>query len=344
MGKGEKKMNIIDKIKINIKSDLQRIILPESEDIRIIEAASIVQQERFAIPILIGDDEKIKDLALRNNINIDNIEIINPYTFKNTPLLIEKFYELRKDKGMTLEESRQILTTNYRYFGNMLVKYNYADGLVSGSISTTSETLRPALQIIKANKEEKIASSFFLMELSDKSLGSDGCFIYADCGMIQNPTSEELALIANSAAKTYKIFLDDEPRIAFLSHSTNGSSKCFDQEKVKKAVDIAKNEYQNLMLDGEMQFDTAIIPEIAQRKMPNSKVAGHANILIFPDLDAGNIAYKITERLAHAKAYGPLTQGLNKPVNDLSRGCDLNAIIGVIAITAFQAINNKKNV
>ncbi len=331
-------MNIIDEIKRKAGKKLVRIVLPETEDIRILKACSIVQKEGFAIPILIGEEEKIMELAQKEGVVLTDVLIINPKTYKKSADLVQAFYEIRKDKGITLDEAREIVLNNYRYFGNMLVKEGLAEGLVSGSVSTTSDTLRPALQIIKASFEEKIASSFFLMELEDKSLGHNGCFIYADCGMIQNPTSEELAFIAKSSAKTFSMFFEGEAKIAFLSHSTLSSSLCPDQDKVKQAVCLAKKNYSDLKLDGEMQFDAAIIPSIAEKKMPNSEVAGHANILIFPDLDAGNIGYKITERLAHAKAYGPLTQGLNKPVNDLSRGCDVDSIVGVIAITALQAI------
>lgn len=331
-------MSIIDDIKKKVSKGGVRIVLPETEDVRVLKACAIVKKEDFAIPILIGEEKRIQALAQSEGILLEDILIINPKTYEKTDYLVEQFYELRKNKGMSLEKASEIIRGDYRYFGNMLVKEGLADGLVSGSISTTSDTLRPALQIIKASPEEKISSSFFLMELDDKTLGCNGSFIYADCGMIQNPTSEELALIAKSSAKTFKLFFEEEARIAFLSHSTNSSSICEDQEKVKRAVSIAKKNYSDLKLDGEMQFDTAIVPEVAERKMPNSEVAGHANILIFPDLDAGNIGYKITERLAHAKAYGPLTQGLNRPVNDLSRGCSVDSIVGVIAITALQAI------
>lgn len=333
--------NIIDIIKERAKKDIKKIVLPESGDKRVIEAASIAQKEGFAHPILIGDEREVSHIAEANNIDISKVEIINPNSFSDIDKLINSFYEIRKNKGISIEEATRIITINSIYFGNMLVKLGYADGLVSGSISTSSDTLRPALQIIKANKKSSIASSFFLMELDDKRLGSNGCFIYTDCGMIQNPTSDELVKIASSAASTFKLFLEGEPNIAFLSHSTYGSSICPEQEKVKKAVLMAKSEYPSLNIDGEMQFDTAIIKEIADRKAPGSKVAGKANVLIFPNLDSGNIAYKITERLAKAKAYGPLTQGLNKPINDLSRGCSVLDIVGVIAITALQAIDSE---
>ena len=333
--------NIIDLIKNRAKKEVKKIVLPESYDPRVLEAASIIKNEGFAYPILVGEKEKIELLAQEHHIDVSDVEIINPKTFSESKKLIDHFYEMRKEKGLSLDEAFDIITTNFIYFGNMLVKDGYADGLVSGSISTSGDTLRPALQIIKANKRYGMASSFFLMEFDDKNLGNNGCFIFTDCGMIQNPTSEELVKIAVEAADTYKMLLEGDAKIAFLSHSTNSSSICPDQEKVAKAVSIAKRDYPNLDLDGEMQFDAAIVPDIAKRKFPNSKVAGHANILVFPDLDAGNIAYKVAERVAHAKAYGPLTQGLNKPINDLSRGCSVDDIVGVVAITALQAVHLK---
>ncbi len=326
---------IINKIKKLARKSIKKIVLPETDDLRVLKAAEKITREGFAKIILIGD-EKVNVMAKKNNINLDNIEIINPKESSFTKKLIEEFYNLRKHKGMTKEKAKEIITENYIYFGNMLVYSGYADGLVSGAKVTTSDTLRPALQIIKTKKDIKTASCFFLMELDDKSLGENGCFIYADCGMNQNPSSEELVEIAKTSNDTFKLLLNSTPKIAFLSHSTNSSSICKDQEKVAIAANTFKEKYPDILSDGEMQFDTAIIPEIAKAKMPNSKIAGHANTLIFPDLDAGNIGYKIAERLAHAKAYGPITQGLNKPVNDLSRGCNVDDIIGVVAITSLQ--------
>jgi len=332
-------MNTIEKIKQRAKLNIKKIILPETDDIRVLEAASKTQKEGFAEVILIGKEEQINLLSSKNNIDLTSIKIIDPLTFENQDTIINDFYELRKNKGLTLEKAKEIMTTNYIYFGTMLVKENYADGLVCGAVCTSADTLRPALQIIKTADNTSIASSFFLMELNDKTLGKDGCFIYSDCGMIQNPTSEELVEIAASSAKTFELLLEDKPNIAFLSHSTMNSSICPDQEKVKNAVLLAKEKYPNLNLDGEMQFDASIIKEVAKMKAPNSKVAGHANCLIFPNLDAGNIGYKITQRLANANSYGPITQGLKKPINDLSRGCSAEDIVGVIAITALQAQN-----
>lgn len=332
-------MCIINKIKEKTKKNIKTIVLPETEDIKVLKAAEIVKKENFAKIILIGNENKLKESAKKNKIDLDAIEIIDPTSFKDLDKLINSFYELRKEKNITLDMAKETITNNYIYFGTMLVKENYADGLVCGSICTTANTLRPALQIIKTKKSSKIASTFFLVEVKDKCFGKDGCFIYADCGMNQNPTSEELVEIAASSNETFNLILEDKANIALLSHSTFSSSICKDQEKVKKAAEIAKEKYPNINIDGEMQFDAAIIPEVAEKKAPNSTVAGKANTLIFPDLDAGNIAYKITQRLAHANVYGPITQGLAKPINDLSRGCSVEDIIGVIAITALQANN-----
>lgn len=330
-------MNIIESIKERAKQDIKKIVLPETEDIRVLKAARTTTDEGFCEVILVGDKEKAYTLAKENSIDISDIEFIDPKEFSDTNKLINEFYELRKNKGITLENAKDIIMNNYLYFGCMLVKLGLADGQVSGAIHSSSDTLRPALQIIKTKEDINTASCFFLMDLVDKEFGSNGTFIYSDCGMNQNPTSEQLVDIAKSSADTFKQLVEDEARIAFLSHSTFGTSKCSDVEKVQNAVNMFKEKYSNYVADGELQFDAAVVPEVAKIKAPNSKVAGCANVLIFPDLDAGNIAYKITERLAHAKAYGPITQGLKMPVNDLSRGCNYQDIVGAIAITALQA-------
>ena len=330
-------MNIIESIKERVKKDIKTIVLPEAEDVRVLKAARTTTDEGFSKVILVGDKEKVSTIAQANNIDISDIEFIDPKSFNDTDKLINEFYELRKHKGITLEDAKNIIMNNHLYFGCMLVKLGYADGQVSGAIHSSSDTLRPALQIIKTKENIGNASCFFLMDLNDKEFGSNGTFIYSDCGMIQNPTSEQLVDIAKASADTFKLLVEDEARIAFLSHSTFGSSKCSDVEKVQHAVNMFKEKYSNYKADGELQFDAAVVPEVAKIKAPNSNVAGRANVLIFPDLDAGNIGYKITERLAHAKAYGPITQGLKKPVNDLSRGCNYLDIVGAIAITALQA-------
>lgn len=329
-------MDFIEKIKSQVKQNKKTIVLAETEDIRTLKAAEIVKKEGFANIVLIGVKEEINILAEKEQINIEEIAIINPKEFSDFDKLKEEFYELRKSKGITLEEAEKILLENKLYFGNMLVKCGYADGLVAGAVNSSANVLRPALQIIKTAQDSKIVSSFFLMDVPNCEYGANGVFVYSDCGMVQNPSSEELAEIAATSAKTFEKLVGQTAKVAMLSHSTLGSAKHPDVEKVTKAVEIAKEKYPQIELDGEFQFDAAIVPSVAEKKAPNSKVAGHANVLIFPDLDSGNIAYKITERLAHAKAYGPITQGLAKPVNDLSRGCNEFDIAGVVAITAFQ--------
>ncbi len=329
-------MDFIEKIKSQVKEKNKTIVLAETEDIRTLKAASIVKQEGFATIILVGEETEINKLAEANHIDLSGIQMINPKTYENFETLKDNFYELRKAKGMTLEEAEKILLENKLYFANMVVKCGYADGLVAGAVNSSADVLRPALQIIKTAKDSKIVSSFFLMDVPNCEYGANGIFVYSDCGMVQNPTSEELAEIAKCSARTFQKLVGETPKVAMLSHSTLGSAKHPDVEKVVKAVEIAKKENPELDLDGEFQFDAAVVPSVAEKKAPNSKVAGHANVLIFPDLDSGNIAYKITERLAHAKAYGPITQGLAKPVNDLSRGCNEFDIAGVVAITAFQ--------
>ncbi len=336
-------MKFIETIKNRVKQDKKVIILPEATDVRVLEAAATVTRENFATIVLIGNKEEIKEIARQKHLDIENIQIIDPLNYDKMEQLIMEFYELRKHKGITKEKARAILVKNPLYFANMLVKLGFADGIVSGATHSTADTLRPALQILSVASDAKIASSFFLMDVPNCTYGEQGLFIYSDCGMIQNPTSEELVEIAVSSAKTFSLLIEKEPKIAFLSHSTFGTSKCSDVDKVSRAVDMAKKRYPDLCLDGEMQLDTAIVPEVAKRKAAQSQVAGHANVLIFPDLDAGNIGYKLTERLAKAKAYGPIMQGLAKPVNDLSRGCSAEDIVGVIAITALQAMCSLKD-
>ena len=329
-------MNIIDRIKERASKNKKTIVLPETEDIRTLKAAILVENEGFANIILIGNKKKVHDLANQHNLDLGNILIIDPKNSDKTEELINAFYELRKVKGITIEEAKKIITTNYLYFGDMLVKLGYADGLVAGAVNSSTNVLRAALQTIKTAKDSKIVSSFFIMDVPNCEYGANGIFLYSDCGMIQNPTSEELVEIANSSAKTFKQLIEKEPIVAMLSHSTFGSSKHPDVDKVVNAVKLVREKYPNLNLDGELQADAAIVPSVAKSKAPNSKVAGKANVLIFPDLDAGNIAYKLTERLAKAKAYGPITQGIAKPVNDLSRGCNEYDIVGVVAITCVQ--------
>ena len=320
-------MEIIDYIKNEAKKKLKTIILPESEDSRIIESAKIATNEGIAKIILIGN---------KNEVKLDGVEVIDPASYEHTNDLINNFYELRKDKGISLDDAKNLILNNNMYFACMLLKAGVADGIVSGAIHSTSDTLRPALQIIKTKPNSSLVSAFFLMDTLNLD-GSRTPYIFSDAGLNENPNAMELANIAKDSSDSYKLLTGNEPLTAFLSYSTMGSAKSLMVDKVKMAVTIAKEKYPNYLMDGELQLDAAIIPEVANIKAPNSNVAGRANTLIFPNLDAGNIGYKLVERLGHAKAYGPITQGINQPVNDLSRGCSVEDIVGVIAITALQA-------
>lgn len=330
-------MNFIDQIKERAKKNIKTIILPETMDKRVLKAASICNEENIAKIVLIGKEEEINKLAEEDNINLSGIEIINPFTSEKTDELVNKFYELRKSKGISIEEAKDILLSDYMYYACMLVNEGLADGIVSGACHSTANTLRPALQIIKTAEDAKLVSAFFLMVVPNCEYGYNGTFVFGDSGLEQNPTPERLAAIAASSSASFELLTGEKAVTALLSHSTKGSAKHADVDKVLEAVDIAKKEYPQYNIDGELQLDAAIVPEIAASKAPDSKVAGHANVLIFPDLDAGNIGYKLVQRLAKAEAYGPITQGIRKPVNDLSRGCSTEDIVGVVAITSVQS-------
>ena len=332
-------MSFIESIKERAKQNKKRIVLPETMDRRVLEAAEKIIREDIADIILIGKEEEIAENS--KGLDISGAKIINPFTSDLTEELTLEFVEIRKNKGLTYDEAKKLLLEDYAYFACMLVKTGRADGVVSGACHSTANTLRPALQIIKTKPGTMLVSAFFLMVVPDCVYGNNGVFVFADSGLVQNPNSEELAAIAKSSAESFELLVGSEPSVAMLSHSTKGSASHPDVDKVVNAVKIAKERYPQYKIDGELQLDAAIVPEVAATKAPDSNVAGHANVLIFPDLDAGNIGYKITERLAHAKAYGPVTQGLAKPVNDLSRGCNANDIVGVVAITALQAMNSK---
>ena len=329
-------MNFIEKIKERAKSNKKTIVLPETMDNRVLEAAKIIIDEEIANLILIGKEEDIK----KSNIDLSKVKIIDPNTSELTEEFTNKLYELRKEKGMTLEEAKRLLTEDYMYFSCMLVKEGYADGVVSGACHSTANTLRPSLQIIKTKPGVKLVSAFFLMVVPNCEYGANGTFIFADSGLEQNPDPERLASIAGSSAESFKLLVEEEPIVALLSHSTKGSASHADVDKVIEATKIAKEEFSEYKIDGELQLDAAIVPDVAKSKAPDSDVAGHANVLVFPDLDAGNIGYKLVQRLAKAEAYGPITQGIAKPINDLSRGCSAEDIVGVVAITAVQAQNN----
>lgn len=329
-------MEFIEQIKQRAKCNLKTICLPEASDIRTIKAAHIALNEGYANIILLGDENEINRMATENGLDVSRATIINPKTSEKKGIYAEKLFELRQAKGMTKEEADRLVNDEV-YFGMMMVKMDEADGLVSGAIHSTSDTLRPALQILKTAPDTKLVSAFFVMCVPNCEYGEDGVFVFGDCGLNQNPTADELSEIAKSSSDSFEKLVGKEARVAMLSYSTYGSAKSELTEKVIEATRLVKEKYPELKVDGELQLDSAIVPEVARSKAPESTVAGTCNTLIFPDLDAGNIGYKLTQRLGKAEAYGPLCQGIAKPVNDLSRGCSAEDIAGVIAITAVQA-------
>ncbi len=326
----------METIKAKAKADLKTIVLAEGEEQRTIDAAAQVLSEGYAKVILLGDPEVIKSKAA--NVDISAAEIIDPKASDMAPELANGLYELRKHKGMTPEQAAELIK-DVLYFGCMLVKTGKADGMVAGAVHATADVMRSALQTIKTAPGTKVVSAFFLMLVPDCEYGNNGTFVFSDCGLNEYPDSEKLAEIAMSSAKSYKALVGDEPRVAMLSYSTYGSAKSEQVDLVRNAANIAKEAAPDLKLDGELQLDAAIVPSVAALKAPESTVAGKANVLIFPNLDAGNIGYKLTQRLAKAEAYGPMTQGMARPVNDLSRGCSAEDIAGVVAITSVQAQN-----
>ena len=330
-------MAIIDVLKEKAKADKKTIVLPESEDRRTYEAAAKILKEGIANIILVGTDEDVKKHG--EGLDLTGIQVVDPATSDKTAAYIDKLVELRSKKGMTPEQAKEILLNQYLYYGVMMVKMGDADGMVSGACHSTADTLRPCLQILKTKPGTKLVSAFFLMEVPNCEFGENGTFVFADCGLNQDPNPEELAAIAASSAESFRSLVGAEPKVTFLSHSTKGSAKHALVDKVVEATKIAREQNPDLKLDGEMQLDAAIVPSVGEAKAPGSEVAGHANVLIFPNLDAGNIGYKLVQRLAKAEAYGPVTQGIAAPVNDLSRGCSADDIVGVVAITAVQCQN-----
>ena len=330
-------MSFIDNIKARAKSDKKTIVLPEASDIRTLKAAHQVLAEDIANVVLIGSESEIS--AKAEGLDLSGAQIVDPATFEQMDEYITELVKLREKKGMTAEKASQLLHKDPLFLGVMMVKKGMADGMVAGAIHATADVLRPSLQILKTAPNTKLVSAFFVMVVPNCEYGANGTFIFSDAGLNQNPNSEELAAIAQSSAKSFEQLVGEEPIVAMLSHSTYGSAKHADVDKVVEATRIAKEEAPELKLDGEFQLDAAIVPSVGSAKAPSSDVAGKANVLVFPDLDAGNIGYKLVQRLAKAEAYGPITQGIAKPVNDLSRGCSAEDIVGVVAITAVQAQN-----
>ena len=329
-------MSFIDDIKNRAKQNIKTIILTESEDVRVLEAASKVTKEGFTRIILIGNPDESNSLASSHNIDISCIEIINPETSEKYDEYVNSFYELRKAKGITIDDAKKYMKDNM-YFGTMMVKQGHADGLVSGACHSTANTLRPALQILKTAPGTKLVSAFFLMIVPNCEYGENGTFVFGDCGLVENPSADDLSEIAISSSKSFNKLTGKESKVAMLSYSTYGSAHSELTEKVVSATQLLKEKAPDLKCDGELQLDAAIVPEIAKSKAPNGTLNGTANTLIFPDLNAGNIGYKLVQRFAKAEAYGPLCQGIAKPVNDLSRGCSADDIVGVVAITSVQA-------
>ncbi len=329
-------MNFLEQISQRAKADVKTIVLPESNDIRTIKAAALIQEKGIANVVLVGNEAEIKKLA--GDLDISKARIVDPLNSDKFEDYANTFYELRKAKGVTPEQAREIMKDTV-YWAVMMVKKGEADGMVSGAAHSTADTIRPALQIIKTAPGSKLVSAFFVMVVPDCEYGHNGIFVYGDSGLNQNPNAQELAEIAVTSAKSFKTLVQAEPKVGMLSFSTYGSGKDPIVDKVIEATKIAKEAAPELMLDGELQADAALVPAIGKSKAKGSPVAGEANVLIFPDLNCGNIAYKLTERLAKAEAYGPILQGIAKPVNDLSRGCSAEDIVGVVAITAVQAQN-----
>lgn len=328
-------MGFIEQLKEKARSNRKKIVLPEGMDKRTYEAAEQIISEDFADIILLAAPEEVEKYG--KGLNIDGATIINPREYDKTREYAEEFYQLRKAKGMTEKQAYAMIISDYMYFACMMVRMGDADGVVSGACHSSANTLRPSLQIIKTKPGSKLVSAFFVICVPNKEMGADGVFVMGDCGLNQNPNPVQLADIAASSAESFEYLVGEKARVAMLSHSSYGSAAHNDVDKVVAATKIAKKEYPQFLIDGELQTDAALVPEIAKFKAPDSKVAGKANVLIFPDLDAGNIGYKLLQRLGQAEAYGPLCQGIAKPINDLSRGCSAKDIVGVVAITAVQA-------
>ncbi len=333
----EKDCEFINRVYERAAKDVKTIVLPESNDDRIIRAATWSLRDGIAKVVLIGDKDKVAERAKKLRVDMSDIIYVDPLKDPKFDAYRDRLVELRAHKGMTEEKADEILKNDFLTYGIMMVKEGDADGMVAGACHATADTLRPALQILRTAPGVEMVSGFFIMCVPNCDMGEKGTFVFADCGLNQDPNADELAVIAKTSAESFKSLVGAQPKVAMLSHSTKGSAKHELVDKVRDAVNKAHDKYPGLILDGELQLDAAIVPEVAASKAPDSYVAGNANVLIFPNLDAGNIGYKLVQRLGKAFAYGPLLQGLSKPVNDLSRGCDSADVEGVVAITAVQA-------
>ncbi|ENZ01754.1 phosphate acetyltransferase [Clostridium thermobutyricum] len=329
-------MELMNKIWEAAKADKKKIVLPEGDEERTIVAAQKIVEEGLALPILVGNKDSILKASKEQGVDLKGVEIIDPETSPKLEAYINQFYELRKNKGMTLEKAEKIVRDPL-YFATMMVKQDDADGMVSGAVHTTGDLLRPGLQIIKTAPGVSVVSSFFIMLVPGSKYGEEGMLLFSDCAVNPNPNADQLAAIAIATAETAKNLCKMDPRVAMLSFSTMGSADHELVDKVRTATEKAKELRPDLQIDGELQLDAAIVQKVADQKAPNSKVAGKANVLVFPDLQAGNIGYKLVQRFANAEAIGPVCQGFAKPINDLSRGCSSDDIVNVVALTAVQA-------
>lgn len=332
-------MDLVQQLKAKVKPLGKKIVLPEYKDARVVEATEIILKEGFCTPILVGKAEDVQAAAKAANVNIEGAEIIDPASFARLDEMVAEFVKLREKKGMTPEKAKDTMVNNALFFGAMLVRLGMADGMVAGSGCPTADVLRAAIQVVGTTPGLKTVSSSMILFTDAKQYGDDGVLVFSDCGVIPNPTSEQLADIACSTVeKARKVVGMADPRVAFLSFSTKGSASSPEVDKVVEAVNIVKGRNVDFAFDGELQLDASIVPAVAERKAPDSKVAGKANILIFPDLQAANIGYKLVQRFAGATALGPLIQGLAAPVHDLSRGCSTQDIVDVAAIAAAESI------
>jgi phosphate acetyltransferase len=319
------------------QKDIRKVILSEGEDVRVVKAAGFLAKNRIADITLLGKKEELAKLAKDNSISLDGVSVIDPTTHDKQEMIINRYYELRKHKGMTVDEARKLLLSNFVYYGAVMTSMDMAEGFVAGANHTTADVARSAIHCFNILREIGTVSSCFIMELDNGKYGSDGLFVYADCGIIPYPSAKQLASIAIAASQLFEKVFDEKARTAMLSFSTKGSAEGDSITVVRDALAKVKEKMPDMLIDGELQADAALVPEVGMIKCKNSPVAGRANVLIFPNLDAGNIAYKITERLAGATAIGPIIQGLDKPNSDLSRGCSWEDVVDAVAVTAVRA-------
>ena len=330
-------MSALEKIKAKARQNVKHIVLAEGTEPRTVQASALIVKEGVARVTLVGSAEEIEKVAAQHQVDLTGVGVEDPAVSAKTAVYAQLLYDLRKSKGMTMEDADKLVRTNTLYFATVMVKAGDADGMVAGAINSTGNTLRPALQIIKTAPGISIVSSCFLMDMPNKKYGDDGVLVFGDCAVIPNPTSDELAAIAIASAQTGKELTGMDPRVAMLSFSTKGRASHELVNKVQEATKKVRELAPGLNVDGELQADAALVESVGQLKSPGSPVAGKANVLVFPDLQSGNIGYKLVQRLAGAEAIGPIVQGLNKPVNDLSRGCSVEDIVSVVAITAVKA-------